>query len=481
MSDPLSTLCAPLYATPRTVDRPTIGNVGVNLGRRLLGRPLDDWQRSLMLTAGELDGARLAYPTVVLIVPRRAGKTLAALLAELGLVVAGPGRRGWYTLHRREIGAALWRDEWFPMLEASRLADPRGLLGLRRSNGSESVTVRRRGSTLRLFAPSGEALRSQNADIVVVDEAREFTAAQGDTLEAAVRPAQARRQLRQLWVISSAPGPAAPATWLRRYRDRGRAAVDAGERTGTLYVEFAAPPDLPYDDPATWALGHPGIAAGHVDPAALLPDLAALDPATFAAEYLGWWAPEHDQTGGVDLEQWARLAGDRRLDDLTGWRVSVDCTRDRSRAAVAVAAPTGPGACHVEVVAEGPGASWAVGAALDLLARRRDARAVVDGYGPAGNLAVELATRAPGRVDTLATADAARSYATLLDLISDGRISHRGQPEVAAALVDAVARRYGDALLWDRHVTPPAVCALTWATAAAARPASLVPIVASSR
>ena len=475
------TACAPLYATARTPGRPTVGNVAVNLGTRILGRPLDDWQRSLLLTAGELDGARLAYPTVVLIVPRRAGKTLAALLAALGVIVAGPGRRGWYTLHRREIGAALWRDEWFPLLETSRLADPRGLLTLRRSNGSESVTVRRRHSTLRLFAPSGEALRSQNADVVVVDEAREFTGAQGDTLEAAVRPAQARRTLRQLWVLSSAPGPNAPAEWLRRYRDRGRAAVDAGDRNGTLYLEYAAPPDLPYDDPTTWALGHPGIAAGHVDPAALLPDLAALDPATFAAEYLGWWAPEHDRSGGINLDAWAKLAGPTRLDDLTGWRVSVDCTRDRSAAAVAVAAPTAPGSCHVEVVAEGPGASWAVGAVLDLLARRPDARAVVDGYGPAGNLAVELATRAPGRVDTLATADAARSYATLLDLVDDGRLSHRGQPEVADALVDAAARRYGDTLLWDRHVTPPAVCALTWAAAAAARPASLVPIVASSR
>ena len=273
----------------------------------------------------------------------------------LGVVVAGPGRRGWYTVHRREVGASLWRDEWFPMLDASHLTGPRGLLSV--------ATVERFG--VGDGAPprvDGAPVRPVRGSVALTKRRRrrgrrsgEFTTEQGDTLEAAVRPAQARRVLRQLWVVSSAPGPNAPAQWLRRYRDRGRASVDAGERSGTLYLEYAAPPDLPYDDPATWALGHPGIAAGHVDPEALYPDLAALDPATFAAEYLGWWAAEHDQSGGIDLAQWATLAGTATLEALPGWVVSVDCNADRSHAAVAVAAPTGPGRCHVEVVAEGPG------------------------------------------------------------------------------------------------------------------------------
>jgi hypothetical protein len=477
------TVCAPVYATARTPDRPTLGGRAVNVARAL-GAPFDPWQRQLVMTAGELtETGTLAYPTVVAIVPRRAGKTLAALCAAAGVLVGGPARRAWYTLHRREIGAALWRDEWFPMLEASGLGGPKAtnLLGLRRSNGSESMTVRRLGSTMRLFAPSGEALRSQNADVVIVDEAREFTLEAGATLEAAIRPAQARRPLRQLWVISSAPGPGAAAKWLRRYRDRGRAAVDAGRTEGVLYLEYAAPRDLPWDDPSTWTLGHPGIAAGHIGADALLPDLEAMDPESFQAEYLGWWAAEHDQPGAVDLEAWAEGAGTVELGDLAGWVVAADVTPDRARGAVAVAAPAPGGGVHVELVAEGPGATWVVGAALELLGRRRDARLVVDTYGPAANLGAELAARARGRVLELATAEAARSCATFVDLITDRRVSHRGQPELGAVLAAAVGRRYGESWLWDRRVTDPAVLAATWATGVvAAAPPPVTPMVASS-
>jgi len=475
--------CVPLYCTPRTLERPSIGGRAVNLARAL-GRPFDPWQRQVAMTAGELtETGTLAYPTVCLIVPRRAGKTLVALLSALGLVIGGPGRRAWYTLHRREIGAALWRDELFPMLEVSGLGGPRAthLFGLRRSNGSESVTVRRLGSTMRLFAPSGEALRSQNADAVIVDEAREFTAEQGATLEAAVRPAQARRALRQLWVISSAPGPRAPATYLRKYRDRGRAAVAAGRRDGVLYVEFAAPRDMPWDDPATWVAGHPAIAAGHIGADALIPDLEEMDAETFQAEYLGWWAPEHDRPGVIDLESWAAAAGTVELDPLPGWIVAADVTPDRARGAVAIAAPSG-GGVHVELVAQGAGVTWVVGAALEVLGRRRDARVVVDTYGPSANLGVELATRARGRVIELATPEAARCCATFVDLIADRRVSHRAQPELDAALVEAVGRRYGDSWLWDRRVTPPAVTAVTWAAGlAAAAPPPVTPQIASSQ
>jgi len=483
VAHPLSTVCDPLYATPRTLERHTLGARAVNLAGAI-GRPFDAWQRSVALTAGELtERGTLAYPTVILVVPRRAGKTLVALLATLGVVVGGPSRRGWYTVHRREVGASLWRDELFPMLEGCGLAGPRAahLLAVRRSNGSEAVTVRRLGSTLRLFAPSGEALRSQNADVVVVDEAREFTADQGATLEAAVRPAQARRALRQLWVISSAPGPRAPAAWLRGYRDVGRAGVLEGRRDGVLYVEFAAPEGLPYDDPATWALGHPAIAAGHIAPDALLPDLEAMDAATFQAEYLGWWAPEAERVGALDLERWAAAADRLELERFAPWTIAADVAPDRSRAAVAVAAPTGAGRVHLELVATGPGATWVTDAVCALLARRRDARAVIDSYGPSANLAAELEIRARGRVTTLTTADAARACATLVDLIDAGNVGHRAQPELDTALLEAVGRRYGDAWLWDRRRTPPAVCAATWAAAAAATaPPAVTPAVASS-
>jgi hypothetical protein len=106
---------------------------------------------------------------------------------------------------------------------------------------------------------------------------------------------------------------------------------------------------------------------------------------------------------------------------------------------------------------------------------------VVDTYGPAANLGVELAQRARGRVLELTTPEAARSCATFVDLIADRRVTHRGQPELRAVLASAAGLRYGESWLWDRRVTDPAVLAATWATGAvAALPAPVAPIIASS-
>lgn len=432
-----------------------------------LGLRLTGWQAAGLDVAGELDvdrhgrpTGRKAYPVVVWIVPRRAGKSVAALVALLAKATSAPMVRTWYAPHRREVGAALWRDEWFPLVEASRLAP---LIGIRRSNGSETMTVRRIGSTVRLFAPDGQALRSQNADLVVVDEAREFAAALGERLEAAVRPAQARRPGRQLWIVSSAGGP--DSAWLARYRDLGRAAVAAGERSGIGYLEYAAPDDAPWDDPATWRAGHPALADGSIGVAELAADAATMDPAQFQTEYLGWWhAPA---ARAVDLAGWAGCADAAATMPAAGWWVSADVAPDRTRAAVAVAAPAGD-RVHVEVVAAGSGTSWVAGHLLELAGRAGRVR--LDAYGPAGNLVAELQPRLRDRLEVAGTADVARACAQLHDLVTAGRLRHRAQHELDQVVEGAVARRHGDAWLWDRRVTGPELLAVSLAADAAARP-----------
>ena len=185
----------------------------------MLGRPFIPWQAQVDDVAGEYlpETGRMAYPIVVVVVPRRAGKTVAVLARTLAKCLHIRHARCWYAAHRREVGAALWRDEWYPLIR-----DGLGnRANLRYANGSETIDVLpgRLDSTIRLFAPSGEALRSQDADLVTVDEAREFTLDAGATLEAAVRPAQLTRPGRQLFIVSSAGDTL--SAWLSRYRELG--------------------------------------------------------------------------------------------------------------------------------------------------------------------------------------------------------------------------------------------------------------------
>jgi len=187
--------------------------------------------------AGERDPVtgRLVYPVVVGIVPRRAGKTLLQLAELIQATRRRPLSRGFFLGHRRESMSALWRDDWFPLIEQSRLDSK---LSLRRANGSETITWIRGGSTIRLLPPSGSAGRGAASDLIVVDEAREFDLTEGAELEAGLWPTQATTD-GQKWIMSNAG--TTDSGWLLKYRDLGRASV--GDRRTICFVEYAAPDD----------------------------------------------------------------------------------------------------------------------------------------------------------------------------------------------------------------------------------------------
>jgi hypothetical protein len=106
----------------------------------------------------------------------------------------------------------------------------------------------------------------------------------------------------------------------------------------------------------------------------------------------------------------------------------------------------------------------------------------LDSYGPAGNLVAELAPRLGARLEVAGTADVARACAQLHDLVDAGRLSHRAQPELDDVVAAAVARRHGDAWLWDRRTTGPELLAVTLAADAASRPGPAGrPTLATSR
>ena len=191
-----------------------------------------------------------------------------------------------------------------------------------------------------------------------------------------------------------------------------------------------------------------------------------MDPSLFQTEYLGWW--RMDTARGIDLNGWARCAAEGSTMPTARRWIAADISLDRSSAAVAVAAPDGD-RVHLEVVAAGTGTGWVARHILDL-AEERGTRVRLDAYGPAGNLVAELAPKLRDRLEVVNTGDVARACATMHDLVSVGRLRHRAQSELDAAVAGAVARRHGDAWLWDRRITDPALLAATLAADAAARP-----------
>jgi hypothetical protein len=401
----------------------------------------------------------MAYPVVVVVVPRRAGKTLLTFATTLQRLAA-VGRLCWYTANRRETAAKIFRDEWSPLVDLSAYWTAR--LRIRRSQGSEGFTDRRSGSKCQLFAPTATALHSTNADLVVVDEAWAFTSTEGADLEAGIRPAQLTRPQRQTWLVSA--GGTIDSTWLDGWMTVGRDAAEAGRAEGVAYFEWSADPEADPDDEGTWWAAHPALGLT-VPIEALREDHASMDPAAFARSILNVWPrPSSTPPSGIDPARWA-AAADRTVAPSARFQFAFDVAPDATSAAIAVAGDSGDGRCSVEIVQTGAGTDWLVPALVQLRDKYRGARITADELVTAAVIADGQRKRL--RITATGAPVLTRACGSLVDQLAAGTICHRAQGVLDAAVAVAHRRPVGDGWAWSRRGSSGDIAPLVAVTLAA--------------
>lgn len=453
----------PRWSTPRSPERPTFGGDVARVAA-LLRRPLTPWQRALADVSGEVIApGRFAYPIVVVVVPRRAGKTISTLATLLERVQLTAMARGWYTAQRREDAAKMFRDEWSPLVEMSPIG---AALKTRKAQGSEGFTFRESRSTVQLFAPTRSALHSTNADTVVVDEAWYFDLATGDDIEAGARPAQLTRQWRQTWIVSA--GGTELSTYLDKWMTTGRAGVDAGRRDGVCYLEFSADPSASgYDptDPAVWRATHPGVGF-NIDAQAIAEDLATMDLAAFERSILNVWPrPSEGRVTVIDAALWAARAVPAARPGAPV-AFALDVAPDRAGSSIAVAGRAHSGAVTVvEVIDRRAGTGWLLPALRELRADFPGAPIAADSLVAASVIAD--ARRSGFDIIDVGASDLARACGAFVDLLDDGRLIHRGQTMLDDALAGAGRRNLADAWAWSRNRSAVDVSPLVAVTLAA--------------
>lgn len=434
----------PSYLTPRNRDALSYGPAAARMAQALR-RPLMPWQRDYLDLAGELtpDGTRLAHPYVVVVVPRRAGKTAGMLAAMLQRCALGP-TRNIYTAQTRTDAAKAMREDWVPMLDAGRLTPTR--VKVRRSQGSESLTWTRTGGTLSLFAPTEQAVHGQDVDAAVVDEAWSFDTAQGDAIEAAIQPAQATRDAhRQTWIVSAGGTPS--SSWLARWVDLGRSGDPA-----VALVEYGADAEHDdLDDPAVWARVHPAV--GHTITLDTLAGIrATMNRAEFDRAFLGVWTHDYGVPPKLPPQLWEQAA-DPAAAPTSGVAYGLEVASDASSATIA-AAGRWVDADQVEriavlVVEHQGGTAW-VPDAWRAIRARAPGRLYADALGPTV-ATVEALGRARMPVEVLTTGHYTAACQGLLDDLVAGVLAHRTQPVLDAAARTATARAIGDRWVWNRR------------------------------
>ena len=499
--------CPPLYGTPRSPERPTLGGQVAAIAARL-GKPLMPHQRYIVDVVLELDPETglLPYSEVVVIGPRQAtGKTelllpvmthrcvgfgpelTAWVRRELGIALPAPGpqtviytaqtaddaRKKWRDVHVKRLQASYYRRQFTPRLRQNFEA-------MDWRNGSMWSPASTTGKT----AGTGDTI-----DLPVIDEAWSRPDAR---TELGMRPASMTRVWRQLWVLSMIPGlsRALPGTWpyLAHKRQVGRARVEAGVRYGTAFFDFSAADGLDPADPQTWWSCMPGLGRT-VTERAVREDFDAMDLVDFCAEYLGWAPLERKPRWTLLPEEVWRKLRDPSSSIVGRPALSIEMPEDRSTAWIVSAGRRADGHSHVEVVEPGariaqgvPGVEWVLPRALDIYEDNDAYGFVIDPRRPAASLITSLRNRGipvltpvqheiAGACGRFYDATGAETFAAgggeqELELLAR-RVFHLGQPELDRAVAGAKPLDVGNgAFVFVKKGSSAEICTLYGATLA---------------
>lgn len=392
--------CLPLFGTPRTPGRETLGP-GVTALSRRLGRPYMPHQEYMADVALEIDPetGRLAYDQVLIIGPRQnTGKTeflLPYLTHRCTSPWFGGAQRILQTAQTAEDARQKWRDVYRARLQRDRTL--KGMFSSRLSKTQEAFVWRNGsmwspGSTTGKTSGTGDTL-----DIGVIDEA---WSRPDFRTELGMAPAMDTRPSSQLLIASMIPGlsRAAPGTWpyLKEKRRAARARLEAGSRRGTAIFDFTAPEGADPGDPATWYGCMPGLGRT-VPESRIRAHYESLPLIDFCAEFLGWEPKETvPMWTTVPQRVWNGLE-DVESQPVGAVALAAEMDKERTRGWLGVVGKRADGHWHLEVVEPGlkiatgtVGIDWMEPRALEILADHDVCTTVIDKRRPAASLIVPL-------------------------------------------------------------------------------------------
>lgn len=416
------------------------------------------WQQHVADVALEInpETGRLAYRRVVLTVPRQSGKTTLMLSLLLTRALGwGSAQRIVYTAQNGVDARDKWHDDWLPVIGKSPYQKHLKGGKPRLTNGHEAL-VFTNGSIQILAGSTKKEGHGKTLDLAIVDEA--FSQPDSRVEQSFAMPMITRPEP-QIWIVSTAGEPGfSPYLWEKV--ELGRQLAEVGSTDGVAYFEWSAPEDADPDDPATWWACMPALGFT-VTEDAVRTERSGMSLPDFRRGFLNQWV-----TGKVDpvisADQWAACA-DPGADAQDGGRVcfAVDVSPDRSQASICVAG--GEGFPVVHRVDSRPGTGWVVDRLAELREKHRPYAILLDAGSAAGSLIPDLGRagiveqREPdgkfrhGSLILIGAREYGQACGLFFDAVVQGRLRHRGQADVVAAVDGAVKRKMGDAWAWDRH------------------------------
>ena len=346
---------------------------------------------------------------------------------------------------------------------AEDLGGCRGLRGEytkhRLDNGSNRIELTN-GRQWRVVAANRRGGRGMAVDLVLLDELREH---QNSDAWNAIVPTTTARPHPQVVCCSNAGD--AKSEVLRTLRDGANARIVAGTTKDTRVglFEWSAPPDSDPRDETVWRLANPAMGASGMfrlaDLRGFLEAQQFRNMPGFMTEHLCMWV-DALEPGIMPAEHWAETLDpeSHRARGAAAF-VAVDVNYQRSMTYVAVAAARAGGGTHVELIASAGGTDWVI----DWLGARKGkfaGIAVQKTSAPVSGLIPEMVAAGLEVTPVVAGIDLQTACGLLFDGVVEHTIWHRPDPVLDRAAASGVARRTGDAWVFDRRASPVDVAPL---------------------
>jgi hypothetical protein len=406
------------------------------------GLVLDEWQKLAVrdILAENAAGNWLTFESGLL-VPRQNGKGAILEAIEIADMFLFGARLVIHTAHEFKTAQEAFRRVLF-LVENTDFLRKR-VDRVRTSHGDEGLELKN-GARLRFLARSGGSGRGFSCDRLIYDEAYELPE---ETIAASLPTMSARPNPHVIYASSAALDK---SVTLRRVMARGRREDDRPADDGLCYLEWSADPKCDLDDRDEWVRANPATSTGRIRVDFIAKERAAMSDVTFGRERLGI-VDESKNATVVDLEAWA-AAGDPLSQPFDPVCFAVDIGPDAAFTSIAVAGTTPSGKVHVEVVDRRRGTGWVTDRLEELRDRWNPSAIVIDPIGPVGSLLPSFAV-AGLDVTELGMREHARACGLFKVLVEEGKLVHKDQPGLTAALESARKRDAGEAgaWLWNRR------------------------------
>lgn len=413
---------APRFGPRRDPNYRTEGKK-IGVVQRALGKPPMPHQQYIADVATEYDHRGYRYTDVVVVLPRRAGKTTIVSGVQLYKCMKYPRTNVFYTAQTGKDARKRFKD-FLELWTTSPLAE----FGKQRlAAGQESLEVLPTNSSVDVFAPTPTALHGDEGIMAGVDEFWSLTREAGEALEGNITATQTTlAPWTQTWWFSTV------GTQLSEFMNAKMDAGRAGVNPRTCYIECSLEESLDPDDEANWSW-HPAL--GHT---ITLDTLRDSHTRVSAAEWKRAYMNQRpSQLELPIIPDWDTLDTDQQPPAPGTLALGYEVGTEGTYSSIVAAWHDADDQPHIRVLRQAPGSWWLPEAIVQLADRLGVPEHMIaaDDGGPVRRITDELVTA--GRLDPVTLNIAERSIAdlTLLAKARDDRtLIHDGSTVLANAV-----------------------------------------------